>query len=265
VSQQLDFWGMRQSRIWGDPVSRSAESTLPVAAQSYLVPWFEALAIATNFRTENTITSGCLAHVLDDFGNVCGHNFASWWLTTGFQHLGEAITDVQISYPAKRGGRGAHVASFVISLDLSPASTQQQLTFLVEQLAQLQTGVLSSSPLLWPSFHSALTIQRLCLYLKVLRAVIDLPQDAQHKILTVGQALDLVPKKKVRTYDLVGERSEKRDAIVHLTYDYFQKGRALVINAARGNFPCVVMPREFVKTRRKRAKLTAAQYAKWET
>ncbi len=72
VSQQLDFWGMRQSRTWGDPVSRSAESTLPVAAQSYLVPWFEALAIATNFRTENTITSGCLAHVLDDFGNVAG-------------------------------------------------------------------------------------------------------------------------------------------------------------------------------------------------
>ncbi len=265
MSQQLDFWGMRQSRDWGEPIPRSAESTLPVAAQSYLVPWFEALLIANSFRCDNTISSGCLGHVLDDFGDVCGHNFASWWLTTGFQHLGAAMTDVQISYPAKRGGRGAHVASFVISLELSPESTQQQLTFLVEQLAHFETGVLSSSPLLWPSFHSALTIQRLCLYLKVLRAVIDLPQDAQHKILTVGQTLNLVPKQKLRTYDLVGERTDKRDAIVHLTYDYFQKGRALVINAARGIFPCVVMPREFVQTRRKRARLTAAQYAKWGT
>ena len=103
------------------------------------------------------------------------------------------------------------------------------------------------------------------MYLKVLRAVIDLPQDAQHKILTVGEALNLVPKRKVRTYDLVGERSDKRDAIVHLTYDYFQKGRALVINAARGIFPCVVMPREFIKTRRKSHKLTAAQYERWGT
>ena len=177
----------------------------------------------------------------------------------------KSANDVQISYPAKRGGRGAHVASFVISLELSPESTQQQLTFLVEQLAHFETGVLSSSPLLWPSFHSALTIQRLCLYLKVLRAVIDLPEDAQSKILTVGQALNLVPKRKVRTYDLVGERSDKRDAIVHLTYDYFQKGRALVINAARGIFPCVVMPREFIKARRKSHKLTAAQYERWGT
>ena len=265
MSQQLDFWGMRQSRIWGEPISRSAESTLPVAAQSYLVPWFEALLIANSFRCDNTISSGCLGHILDDFGEVSGHSFASWWLTTGFQHLGTAITDVKIHYPARREGRGAHVASFVISLELSPESTQQQLTFLVEQLAHFEAGVLSSSPLLWPSFHSALTIQRLCLYLKVLRAVIDLPQDAQHKILTVGEALNLVPKRKVHTYDLVGERTEKRDAIVHLTYDYFQKGRALVINAARGIFPCVVMPREFVQTRRKRARLTAAQYAKWGT
>ena len=265
VSQQLDFWGMQPGKAWAIPISRSAESTLQVAAQSYLVPWFEALLIANSFRCDNTISSGCLGHVLDDFGDVCGHNFASWWLTTGFQHLGEAITDVKIHYPAKRGGRGAHVASFVISLELSPESTQQQLKFLVEQLAHFETGVLSSSPLLWPSFHSALTIQRLCLYLKVLRAVIDLPQDAQNKILTVGQALNLVPKRKVRTYDLVGERSDKRDAIVHLTYDYFQKGRALVINAARGIFPCVVMPREFIKTRRKSHKLTAAQYERWGT
>ncbi len=265
MSQQLDFWGMRQSRDWGEPIPRSAESTLPVAAQSYLVPWFEALLIAYSFRCDNTISSGCLGHVLDDFGEVSGHSFGSWWLTAGFQHLGAAITDVKIHYPAKREGRGAHIASFVISLELSPESTQQQLTFLVEQLAHFETGVLSSSPLLWPSFHSALTIQRLCLYLKVLRAVIDLPQDAQHKILTVGESLNLVPKRKVRTYDLVGERSDKRDAIVHLTYDYFQKGRALVINAARGIFPCVVMPREFVQTRRKRARLTAVQYAKWGT
>ncbi len=265
MSQQLDFWGMRPGKAWATPISRCAQSTLQTASQSYLVPWFEALLIANSFRCDNTISSGCLGHVLDDFGDVCGHNFASWWLTTGFQHLGEAMTDVQISYPAKRGGRGAHVASFVISLELSPESTQQQLTFLVEQLAHFETGVLSSSPLLWPSFHSALTIQRLCLYLKVLRAVIDLPQDAQHKILTVGEALNLVPKRKVRTYDLVGERSDKRDAIVHLTYDYFQKGRALVINAARGIFPCVVMPREFIKTRRKSHKLTAAQYERWGT
>jgi len=83
--------------------------------------------------------------------------------------------------------------------------------------------------------------------------------------LTVGQALNLVPKRKVRTYDLVGERSDKRDAIVHLTYDYFQKGRALVINAARGNFPCVVMPKEFVQVRRKSRKLTAAHYERWGT
>ena len=162
---------MRPGKAWATPISRCAQSTLQTASQSYLVPWFEALLIANSFRCDNTISSGCLGHVLDDFGDVCGHNFASWWLTTGFQHLGAAMTDVQISYPAKRGGRGAHVASFVISLELSPESTQQQLTFLVEQLAHFETGVLSSSPLLWPSFHSALTIQRLCLYLKVLRAV----------------------------------------------------------------------------------------------
>jgi len=52
---------------------------------------------------------------------------------------------------------------------------------------------------------------------------------------------------------------------VHLTYDYFQKGRALVINAARGNFPCVVMPKEFVQVRRKSRKLTAAHYERWGT
>ena len=94
---------------------------------------------------------------------------------------------MQISYPAKRGGRGAHVASFVISLELSPASTQQQLTFLVEQLAQLSDRRSVKQPLAVAKFHSALTIQRLCLYLKVLRAVIDLPQDASTKSLTVGK------------------------------------------------------------------------------
>ncbi len=127
MSQQLDFWGMRPGKAWATPISRCAQSTLQTASQSYLVPWFEALLIANSFRCDNTISSGCLGHVLDDLGEVSGHSFGSWWLTTGFQHLGAAMTDVQISYPAKRGGRGAHVASFVISLELSPESTQQQL------------------------------------------------------------------------------------------------------------------------------------------
>jgi len=118
--------------------------------------------------------------------------------------------------------------------------------------------------MLWHSFKCALTVQRLCLYLRILRAVAALPQEAKHKILTVGQELNLVPKQRVGTYDLAGDRADKQKAIVHLTYDYFQKGRALVINAARGDFPNVTMPKEFVKARRPSRKLTAKHYERWE-
>ena len=287
MSQQLDFWGMYPDRrvsgeedgsqafdegvsltsksIAKTAAKNTAQTTLQLASRSYLVPWFEALLLAYAHRADNSIHAESLSQVLAAVGQVHGHSFQSWWSAGGFAHLGHGLTDVSVSYPAKRGGNGAAVASFVVALTLPIHAAQQQISFLLEQLARFHTGVLSSSPLLWPSFRSALTIQRLCLYLKVVRAVIALPAEAKHKILTVGQEMNLVPKQKVRTYDLAGERGEKRDAIVHITYDYFQKGRALVINAARVNFPCVVMPREFVKTRRKRAKLTAAQYAKWGT
>ena len=280
MSQQLDFWGIAAPAYspkgalpdamtpfgtsWAPP-DKTASSTLKAASLSYLVPWFEALLLASAYRADNTIASESLVQVLAMFGAVDGHSFQSWWSECGFGHLGQALTDVQVNYPTKRGACGAGVASFVVSLALPAAQAQEQMAFLVAQLSRFHTGDLSSSPLLWPSFKSALTIQRLCLYLKVVRAVIAQPEKAKNKILTVGQDMNLVPKHKVRTYDLASDRLEKHDAIVHLTYDYFQKGRALVINAARGNFPCVVMPREFVQIRRKSRKLTAAQHERWGT
>ena len=249
----------------GTQPDKTASDTLKDASASYLVPWFEALLLASAFRADNAIASGSLVQVLAMFGAVQGHSFQSWWSECGFIRMGRALTDVQVNYPTKRGAHGSGVASFVVSLALPAAQAQEQMSFLVEQLRHFHTGDLSSSPLLWPSFKSALTIQRLCLYLKVVRAVIALPQTAKNKILTVGQDMNLVPKHKVRTYDLASERLDKHEAIVHLTYDYFQKGRALVINAARGNFPCVVMPKELVQVRRKSRKLTAAHYERWGT
>ena len=88
----------------------------------------------------------------------------------------------------------------------------------------LHTGDLSSSPLLWPSFKSALTIQRLCLYLKVVRASDCAPEKAKNKILTVGQDMNLVPKHKVRTYDLASERLEKHGCHRAPNLRLFSKG-----------------------------------------
>ena len=275
MSQQLDLWGMRlgpadavsaHGVLFSGavlPVLTSAD-TIKAATRSYLVPWFEALALASAYKAERSIASGQLAHVLSGFGAVDGHSFASWWREQGFVRFGQGITDVEMTYPTKRLASGQGRAHFKVSLELPADIAQAQMVFLVEHLRRFQSGQLSSSPMLWHSFKCALTVQRLCLYLRILRAVAALPQEAKHKILTVGKELNLVPKQRVGTYDLAGDRADKQKAIVHLTYDYFQKGRALVINAARGDFPNVTMPKEFVKTRRPSRKLTAKQYERWE-
>ncbi|MDG1109254.1 MAG: hypothetical protein P8N60_11400 [Burkholderiaceae bacterium] len=273
MSQQLDLWGMRTdlnaqtdkrpNLLSQAPPVKTYSGTLKAATSSYLVPWFEALALASMFRSANTITTGQLDHVLATFGTVEGHNFQSWWASYGFERFGRGLTDVHVSYPTKRGGAGLGVAQFTVSMGLSAVIAQEQMIFIIEQLTHFETGQLSSSPMLWHSFKCALTVQRLCLYLRILRAVVDLPEDTQHKILTVGKELNLVPKQRVGTYDLAGDRADKQKAIVHLTYDYFQKGRALVINAARGDFPNVVMPKEFVKARRPSRKLTAKHFERW--
>ena len=158
MSQQLDLWGMRLGPA--DAVSAhgvlfsgaalpvvTPSDTIKAAANSYLVPWFEALALASVYKAERSIASGQLAHVLSGFGAVDGHSFASWWRDQGFVRFGQGITDVEITYPTKRLASGKGSAHFKVSLELSADIAQAQMVFLIEHLRRFQSGQLSSSPI----------------------------------------------------------------------------------------------------------------------
>ncbi|MGB4119560.1 MAG: hypothetical protein WBK05_05205, partial [Burkholderiaceae bacterium] len=78
MSQQLDFWGIAApayspkgalpdamtpfGKSWALP-NKTASSTLKAASLSYLVPWFEALLLASAYRADNTIASESLVQV----------------------------------------------------------------------------------------------------------------------------------------------------------------------------------------------------------
>ena len=81
----------------GTQPDKTASDTLKDASASYLVPWFEALLLASAFRADNAIASGSLVQVLAMFGAVQGHSFQSWWSECGFIRMGRALTDVQVN------------------------------------------------------------------------------------------------------------------------------------------------------------------------
>jgi hypothetical protein len=108
----------------------------------------------------------------------------------------------------------------------------------------LQPGLLSSSPLLWPSFYSPLSIAKINDYLSVYEAVNALPACQKAKMITVGNQLRLVPQAIFKSTDLPKERAEKRKKLSQLTSQYYTKGLALVQNAARGVFPSTVPVRK---------------------
>ena len=63
------------------------------------------------------------------------------------------------------------------------------------------------------------------------------PEEVRHKILHVGQAMNIVPKAKIRWDDPPSIKQDKRKTIVQLTYSYFEKGRQMALGASQGAFP----------------------------
>lgn len=269
VSQQLDFWSnepqARQSD-WVTPVRQAlpaltAQSTLALACSSYLVPWVEcmALALTVGAHLVNALAAEAIILVLGP-GQALSKGFHDWWLETGFKLLGHAVTTVKVTPPRSAKGQ----ASLVIPMSLTAEQCQQEVDFVMEQLRHYEPGNLSSSPLLWPSFNARITVPRLMMYLKVLRHVLEQPAEAKDKVFRVGEQMNLVPMQRPHSTDTTAERQKKREAITHQAFDYYQKGKALMINATRGDFPNVVMPRDLVQTRRKaRKKIEVSRYDRW--
>jgi hypothetical protein len=175
------------------------------------------------------------------FGNVSGLSFATWWAHWGFAHFGWAmVTQVQVNYPKRRCRDFTEKATLLIKSTKDAQRTLDEVEFVLKQVRNLEVGLLSSSPLLWPSFSCALSIAKINDYLSVYEAVGALPAAHSSKMLTVGNQLRLVPRAVVKSTDLPKERAEKQKKVSQLTSQYFAKGQAIVQNAARGVFPSTV-------------------------
>jgi hypothetical protein len=175
------------------------------------------------------------------FGNVSGLSFATWWAHWGFAHFGWAmVTQVQVNYPKRRCRDCTEKATLLIKSTKDAQRTLDEVEFLLTQVRNLEVGLLSSSPLLWPSFSCALSIAKINDYLSVYEEVGALPAAHTSKMLTVGNQLRLVPRAVVKSTDLPKERAEKQKKVSQLTSQYFAKGQAIVQNAARGVFPSTV-------------------------
>jgi hypothetical protein len=232
------------SRLTSSPTGgpeRTATTTLTLASRSYLAPWLRAMQLSKGLGlqiTEDFWWSGVPVDFFVGFGNVSGLSFASWWAHWGFAHYGWAmVTQVQVNYPKRRSKDCADKATLLIKSTKDSQRTLDEVEFVLTQVRHLQVGLLSSSPLLWPSFSCALSIAKINDYLSVYEAVGALPAAHTSKMLTVGTQLRLVPRAIVKSTDLPKERSEKQKKVSQLTSQYFAKGQAIVQNAARGVFP----------------------------
>lgn len=225
---------------------RNAANTLALASRSYLAPWLRAMQLSQGLGIQvidDFWWSGEPVDFFVGFGSVGGHSFASWWSQWGFAHYGWAITPVQVHFP-KRCKDWARKPKVVVEFTLDPQRELDDLEFVLEQLRNLDLGLLSSSPMLWPSFRCALSIAKINDYLSVYEAVTALPAGHKARMLTVGNQLCLVPRAIVKSTDLPKERAEKQKKMSKLTSQYFAKGQAIVQNAARGVFPSTVPVRK---------------------
>jgi len=134
--------------------------------------------------------------------------------------------------------------AIMITAQFDPQRELDDLEFVLEQLRNFDLGLLSSSPMLWPSFRCALSIAKINDYLSVYEAVSALPDGHKARMLTVGKQLCLVPKAVVKPTDSRWVRAEKHKKMSQLTSQYFAKGQAIVQNAARGVFPSTVPVRK---------------------
>ena len=238
----------KQRRAPTSPVKalRNAANTLALASRSYLAPWLRAMQLSQGLGIQvidDFWWSGEPVEFFLGFGSVDGHSFASWWSQWGFAHYGWAITPVQVHFP-KRCKDWARKPKVVVEFTLDPQRELDDLEFVLEQLRNLDLGLLSSSPMLWPSFRCALSIAKINDYLSVYEAVSALPDGHKARMLTVGKQLCLVPKAVVKPTDSRWVRAEKHKKMSQLTSQYFAKGQAIVQNAARGVFPSTVPVRK---------------------
>ena len=225
----------------------TAVSTLTLASRSYLVPWLRAMQLSQGLGIQ-VINSLWLFHEPVDFfvgfGSFNGLSFASWWAQWGFAHYGWAITDVQVRYPKRRCKDWATKTRLVVEATVDAQRTLDEVEFVLTQVRHLQPGLLSSSPLLWPSFCCPLSIAKINDYLSVYEAVTALPAGQRARMLTVGNQLRLAPQALVKSTDLPKEQAQKRKVMSQVTSQYFAKGQAIVQNAARGVFPSTVPVRK---------------------
>ena len=223
-----------------DNPKNTAVSTLALASQSYLVPWLRAIQLSQGLGIP-AITSSWLFHEPVDFfvgfGAFSGLSFANWWMQWGFVQYGWAITDVQVRYPKRRCKDWAAKTRLVVESTVDAQRTLDEVEFVLTQVRHLRPGLLSSSPLLWPSFRCSLSIAKINDYLSVYEAVLALPSGKKARMVTVGNQLRLAPQAIVKSTDLPKERAEKRKVMSQVTSQYFAKGQAIVKNAALGLFP----------------------------
>ena len=226
---------------------KTALTTLTLASKSYLAPWLRAIQLAYGGNVE-PVSGSFLVHEPVDFFVVFGAfsdlSFANWWMQWGFAHYGWAITDVQVRYPKRRCKDWAAKTKLVVESTVDARRTLDEIEFVLGQVRHLQPGLLSSSPLLWPSFCCPLSIAKINDYLSVYEAVNALPACHKAKMVTVGNQLRLVPQALFKSTDLPKERAEKRKKLSQLTSQYYTKGLAIVQNAARGVFPSTVPVRK---------------------
>jgi hypothetical protein len=220
----------------------TAVNSLRLAGASYLAPWLRAMQLSQGLGIrviDDFWWSGDSVDCFVGFGSVGGHSFASWWAQWGFAHYGWAITPVQVHFPSRcKGSTGK--PKVVVEFTLDAQRELDDLEFVLAQVRNLQPGLLSSSPMLWPSFRCDLSIAKINHYLSVYEAVTALPAGQKARMLTVGNQLCLVPRAIVKSTDLPKERAEKQRKMSKLTSQYFAKGQAIVQNAARGVFPSTV-------------------------
>lgn len=231
-------------------------SRFDLAARSYLVPWFEALKLSRGYEAVHE--SGDFisidqqrVHAL--FGSLKDHNFESWWHAHGKAMFGDDCTRIHARYASTDSDRIKYTAIFHVPHGMSITSAQEELGVLLKRIDLLMSGKLSSSPHLWPTYKTRISITSLNTYLKVLKNIRAEGSVVKGLVSQVGQQMRLVPKSQIRFDDMAYVKKDKRKHNCQVTSSYYLKGLWLVENAAMGVFPSILKPKTVKKVKAKTA------------